>query len=139
MARKNADRPRMIGALCTNMDEVPRALARRFAKVAGVALLPLEVEKRHLGNTLACMRLMDIEGMVVCGRLQKDIFRHIDKKDRFAAKAKAIDAIVRRGRGFVGTNLMARICTTGKCASNKAITSRCGYYDAFVELLTHRP
>lgn len=102
--------PVIIGALCEDEKDIPQGIFKSFAKLEPrVAFLPFQVERRHLRNTIACMRLMDIAGLVVCGRHRKDILRHLDHIEEAARRAGTVDAVVRRGRRFVGVNVMDRV------------------------------
>ncbi|MFH0799888.1 MAG: hypothetical protein V2A66_06875 [Pseudomonadota bacterium] len=101
--------PSIIGVLCTDEREIPQALLRVPAKCKGrIAILPFVVEKKHLRNTVACMKLMDIAGLFVLGSHSKDIIRHLPSVDAAARRSKRVDAVVRRGRRFIGTSLPRR-------------------------------
>lgn len=109
--------PTIIGALCEQEREIPAQLARSMKKLAPrIAFLPFEVERRHLRNTVACMRLMDVASLLVCGRHRREIVRHLTHLDAAARRAGAVDCVIRRGKRFVGMNI------TDGLKSQKAVT-----------------
>lgn len=102
------DPPTIVGALCEREGDIPRSLASRFARSApDIALLPFLVERRHLTNIVACMQLMDISGIAVCGGHQLAICASLPKLDDAAARSHRVHAVVRRGRAFVGRDAIA--------------------------------
>ena len=110
--------PTIIGALCEREREIPAHLVRAFRKLGpSFAFLPFEVERRHLGNTVACMRLMDVAALFVCGRHRREIVRHLTHLDAAARRTGAVDCVVRRGKRFVGMNIAEGV------KSQKAVTS----------------
>lgn len=100
--------PVIIGAICEDAREVPDELARAFAKLGDkVAFLPFEVERRHLGNTIACMKLMDIAGLIVLGRYQRHIGRYLPYVSPTAKRSGKVDVVKRKGKRFTGDNLFS--------------------------------
>ncbi len=96
--------PRIIfGTLCEGECRVPPAIRRHLVgRVAGAILLPFGVERRSLKNTVACLQLMDIAGLVVEGELQRAIARHLPQLDTAAQRSQTVDVIARRGKRFTG-------------------------------------
>ena len=99
--------PKIVGALCENEDDIPAQMRRRFAKFGKrIAFLPFSVERRHLKNTLACMKLMDVAGLMICGKHRASIAKHIADLDEGARRTGRVDCIVRRGKRFVGIDII---------------------------------
>lgn len=161
--------PQIIGALCNKESEIPIQLIRKFSKFKPkIAFLPFEVEKRHLKNTVTCMQLMDIRGLVVFGELKKEITRHLSSHTPAAGRADEVDVVIRKRKQFVGHHALSEACmrwAKGKKLHKKAIrpliaiTMGCDrypkgfgfrlrksdkteimglFYQIIVELLTHR-
>lgn len=102
--------PLIIGALCEDRKEIPRELFKLFGRFGHrIAFLPFEVKRRHLKNTIACMRLMDIAGLVVFGRHRLQIVRHIPSLDKIARHTGSVDIITRKGNRFIGRDAMGLI------------------------------
>lgn len=70
--------------------------------------LPFQVERRHLKNLISCMRLMDIEGLIVHAGLSSHLARYLDHLDRMAKSTGLVDTVMRRGNRFVGTSALSR-------------------------------
>jgi len=97
--------PKIIGILSDK--SVPIRLQKqldRLLKRLGPAYicLPFQVEQKYLKNVLACMRIMDIEGMIVLGSHARRIVRFISRLTKSADKAGMINAIKRRKNQFYG-------------------------------------
>lgn len=98
--------PKIVGALCESEKEIPAELTRRFNRLkANFAFLPFVVERRHLKNTVACMKLVDVAGLVVCGRHRSEIGRHLTHMNAEAKRSGEVDCVVRKAKRFVGINL----------------------------------
>lgn len=98
--------PTIIGALCEKEGEIPRGVKSGMKKLGKkVAFLPFVVERRHLKNTIACMKLMDIHSLFVCGRHRREIVRHLSSLDPNAKNSGEVDCVVRRGKRFVGFSI----------------------------------
>jgi len=103
--------PTLVGALgdATMDARFARTYERAFrAQGIDAACLPFRVEKRYLKNIIACMKLMDVAGLIVHPSHAVAIARHLPRLDRYAREAGFVDVIVRRGRRFVGMNAFAR-------------------------------
>lgn len=99
--------PAIVGVLGDEGAEVPRPLELALKEEdESYALLPFGVERRHLKNTVACMQLMDIRGLVIAGRHQRSIAAHLPRLDELASLARAVDVVTRRGRRFTGHSAM---------------------------------
>jgi shikimate 5-dehydrogenase len=111
MGAMSFEPPILFGALCDGPPMLPRHLSRRLAtpEHRGI-LLPFSVERRFLKNVVACMRLMDIMGLVVLGAHRTAIARHLSAVDPLAADAKSVDVIARRKVAFKGYNAQALAC-----------------------------
>lgn len=102
--------PTIIGALCEREREIPAQLFRRFARLKPrIAFLPFQVERRHLKNVVACMRLMDVRGLAVFGRHQREIVRHLPSISPAARRAGRVDVVLRKGRRFQGHHVLTEI------------------------------
>jgi len=103
MARIDFDTPLIFGALCDRGPAVPRGMEKRIRKkIPEAILLPFHVEERHLKNVVRCMQLMDVKGLIVLGRHQKSMTRHLTSLDASARSGKMVDVIIRKGRVFRG-------------------------------------
>jgi len=125
--------PTIIGALCEKEGEIPRGVKSGMKKLGkGVAFLPFVVERRHLRNTVACMKLMDIHSLLVCGRHRREMARHLSSLDSNARSSGEVDCVVRRGKRFVGLSIgkmgkSQKIVTkkgAGKSARSKVIVNQ---------------
>ncbi|MBI4125865.1 MAG: hypothetical protein HY465_00070 [Deltaproteobacteria bacterium] len=67
--------------------------------------LPLETERRTLKNTVLCLKLTDIEALVVHGRHRQALLPFLSRLDAAARRAARIDLVVRHGREFIGIAL----------------------------------
>lgn len=104
------DPPTIIGALCEREEEIPAGLLRRFTKLKPrFALLPFRVERRYLKNLVACMQLMDIQGLAIFGRHQQEIVQHLPRLSPAARKARKVDIVLRKGRRFWGHHLLTEL------------------------------
>lgn len=95
--------PKIIGILSDKT--VPSNVQRKFdgiLKRRGYACLPFKVETRYLKNVVACMRLMDIEGLIVLGNHTRRIRRFIPRLDKTAKEARQVNVILRRKKEFFG-------------------------------------
>lgn len=63
--------------------------------------LPFKVAARFLKNVTACMRLMDIEGLLIAGGHTRRMAKYV-KLTAQAKKNKLINVVSRRGSQFVG-------------------------------------
>jgi shikimate 5-dehydrogenase len=102
--------PTIVGALgdATMDARFARAYEREFrAQKVDAACLPFRVERRYLKNIIACMKLMDVAGIIVHPSHAIAIVRHLPSLDRYAREAGFVDVIVRRGTRFVGLNAFA--------------------------------
>lgn len=103
--------PVIFGALSDGAPTVDRAVARALSsRVEGAVLLPFQVDRRHLRNIVACMRLMDIQGLIVQGAHRTAILKHLTKLDPLARRLGHVDTVARRGRGFVGFSSLGLAC-----------------------------
>ena len=101
--------PKIIGALCKRESDIPAELIRLFKKFGKkVAFLPFVVERKHLKNTVACMKLVDVEALFVCGGHRREIVRHLSRIDSWAKKKGEVDCVVRKSGRFVGINIADR-------------------------------
>lgn len=133
--RLSFEPPTIVGALCERERQIPAGLRRRFArKRPGFALLPFEVELRSLKNTIACMQLMDIKGLAVFGRLQREIVRHLPRLAPSARRAGQVDLILRKGKRFEGRHLLTELL--GKKQGTPRRTHMGLFCQAAVDLLT---
>lgn len=128
--------PLIIGALCEGEKDIPREMFRAFGHLKPrVAFLPFVVERRHLRNTVACMRLMDIAGLAVFGRLRTEITRYLPSLDKGAKLSGEVDVVVRRGKKFVGIDVSNYINSLTK-RRPKGKKQMGLFYQTHVELLT---
>jgi hypothetical protein len=76
----------------------------------GVELLPFEVERQDLRNTVACMQLMDIAGLVILGNHRNEIWPHLPRLHPVARRSRVVDTLARKGRTMVGYNAVGMAC-----------------------------
>ena len=103
--------PRIIGALGDeNLDPAFATEFERFLTRRGhnAACLPFRVTPRYLKNVVACMRLMDVAGLVVHAAHARRIVTHLAKMEQEAVELGFVDTVVRRGKDFVGMNAWHR-------------------------------
>lgn len=97
----------IFGTLCEDQIKVPPILRRLLrTRIKGAEILPFQVENPDLKNTVACMQLMDIAGLVVLGDHRNEIWRHLPKLDPMARRSRIVDTVARKGRTMVGHNAM---------------------------------
>lgn len=97
---------RIVGVLNNGHDHhtIARTLERRIRlRVRDVVCLPFAVEQKYFKNLVACMKLMDIEGLVVDVMHGKRIMREMSRVDKEARAAGFIDTVTRNGKTFTGT------------------------------------
>ena len=101
----------IFGALCEDEIKVSPIL-RRFlrTRIKGAELLPFQVESQDLKNTVACMQLMDITGLLVLGGHRNLIWRHLPRLDSVARLSRTVDTVARKGRNMVGHNALGLAC-----------------------------
>ncbi|MFH1873846.1 MAG: hypothetical protein ABH859_01495 [Pseudomonadota bacterium] len=104
---KEFEAPRLIGVLAEK--EIPQAeqkiLAKELAKITSEYIcLPFKVEKKYLKNVITCLKLMDIEGLIVVGAHQQAITEFV-KLDVAASEKGKVNVIKRNDNKFVGTYL----------------------------------
>ncbi len=103
--------PPTIGALGDATLEP--SFARRFeralaAKGFDAVCLPFQVAPRYLKNVVACMKLMDIVGLVVHPSHQRRIGSWLSTTEKLARDSGIVDTVVRQGNRFVGMSAWAR-------------------------------
>lgn len=104
--KKNFEAPVIIGALCARDTKLPPPLKKAFAKLKPrFALLALGVEKRHLKNLIECMKLMDVRGLILLGRLKRDVVPYLTRLDAESRKIGSVDIIIRENRRFKGISV----------------------------------
>lgn len=97
---------RIVGILHNGHDHhaAARSLERSIAmRVRDVVCLPFAVEQKYFKNLVACMKLMDVECLVVDPVHGKRIMRELNRLDARARAAGFVDTVVRAGTKFTGT------------------------------------
>lgn len=97
--------PKIIGVISDRT--VPTTIRRRLDSILKrkrlhYVCLPFKVESKHLKNVVACMRLMDISGLVVLGKHSKRIGRFIPRLDGSTGNGRVVNALRRRKNRFHG-------------------------------------
>jgi hypothetical protein len=100
----NFEEARLIGIIAEQ--EVPQDLKKSInaalsKKTGGFVCLPFRVERPYLKNVLACMQLMDVEGLVLAGSLRKGMNQYV-KMDESARQKGLVNVIKKVNRKFVG-------------------------------------
>lgn len=102
---KHFETPVIFGVISDKSLAAPKGFARALAaKIPNTVLLPFQVEKKHLKNVIACMKIMDIAGLLVMGTHKKSIKKHLPQLNASAKKTGLVDTIIKRGRNFIGYN-----------------------------------
>lgn len=99
---KNFKRPVIVGALMTKGERMSPALKKELQGKKSVEYLPLRIKPKDLMNTIECMKLVDVHGLTVSKKLEKEIFDCVKKRDRSASDTRRIDTIVREKGSFTG-------------------------------------
>lgn len=97
--------PRIIGILSDRT--VPSTLQKRFdmiLKRRGLpyVCLPFKVEAKYLENVTACMRLMDIEGLIILGGHERRIIRYVHTLDSVSRECGKVNVLRRKRNKFNG-------------------------------------
>lgn len=66
--------------------------------------LPFQVERVHLKNLIACMKLVDVYGLNVTAPYKEAVIPFLDGLTEAAKKCGAVNTIVRRRHQFIGHN-----------------------------------
>lgn len=66
--------------------------------------LPFQVEKPHLKNLIACMKLVDVLGLNVTAPYKEAVLPFLDGVSGLARRCGAVNTIVRRKNRFYGMN-----------------------------------
>ena len=115
--------PKIIGIISDKA--VPALIQKRLnnhIRRRGISYvcLPFKVEPNYLKNVIACMRLMDIIGLIVVGKHTKLIGRFLPRLDRRARKRGIVNVVLRRKNRFIGS----------------FIETKRGSYNTAIDLLT---
>jgi shikimate 5-dehydrogenase len=97
---------RIVGVLNNghNSHTTARTLERRIRlRVRDVVCLPFAVEQKYFKNLVACMKLMDVEGLVVDVIHGRHVMRELSSVDKNARTAGFVDTVTRNGKAFRGT------------------------------------
>ena len=97
--------PKIIGVLSDR--NIPAHLQKRLdgllkRRRIPYVCLPFRVEPKYLKNVIACMRIMDIEGLIVLGDHARRLARSMAHLTKSAKKAGFVNAIERRKNRFHG-------------------------------------
>lgn len=103
----NFTSPTICGVICENISEIPAALFREFKKTGkSRVLLPFQIEKKFLKNTVTCMKLMDIAALVIVGSdMQKAMLKYVKTIDPTAKKMGKINLVIKQRNKFYGYNI----------------------------------
>ncbi len=105
---KNVDDRKIIGVLSDK--KVPVGISESLAlhleqKDRSYVCLPFVVEAEHLKNIVMCLKLMDIEGLVITGKHSKDIIKYLET-DMSAKEAGMVNIVKRNGSKLIGSYLV---------------------------------
>ncbi len=98
--KKSFDIPTLIGFLHTKSDNKSALNARSPNFKKNVRRIGLEIDERHLRNTVDSIKLVGLSGLIVCDGLQKKISKFIPELHPIAKRSNTVD-IVTQGRGKV--------------------------------------
>lgn len=96
---------RIVGVLNNGYDNhtTARALERKIRlRVRDVVCLPFAVEQKYFKNLVACMKLMDVEGLVVDVTHGKRVMSELSRVDKKARAAGFVDTVTRNGKTLTG-------------------------------------
>lgn len=105
---------RIVGVLNDGHDKhaTARTLERRIRlRVRDVVCLPFAVEQKYFKNLVACMKLMDVEGLVVEVAHGKRVMKKLNRVDKNARAAGFVDTVTRSGKTFTGMCSWAQALT----------------------------
>jgi len=105
---------KIVGVLNDGHDThtTARSLEKRIRlRVRDVVCLPFAVEQKYFKNLVACMKLMDVEGLVVDVTHGKRVLRELNHVDKNAKAAGFVDTITRNGKTFTGSCSWAQALT----------------------------
>jgi len=95
----------LFGMLSNDGRRVPPSLKRSLRKrMPNSEVLPLRVDKKSLRNTLTCMKLIEISGLIIGDEYMSDIQKHLPNLTNEAKKAGLVDLIEKRGKRIIGHN-----------------------------------
>ncbi len=95
----------LFGMLSNDGRRVPLSLKRSLRKrMPNSEILPLQVDKKSLQNTLTCMKLIEISGLIIGDEYMSDIQKHLPNLTNEAKKAGLVDLIEKRGKRIIGHN-----------------------------------
>ena len=100
----NFEEARLIGIIAEK--EIPQELQKSInmalpRKAERLVCLPFRVERAYLKNVLACMQLMDVEGLVLAGDFKKEMKRYVRLHE--SAQKKGLVNVISKEKGkFVG-------------------------------------
>ncbi len=97
--------PKLLGILCDR--SVPASFQKRIdlilkRRALPFVCLPFKVEAKYLKNVIACMRLMDIEGLIVLGKHERTMKKHVGHLSPEAKRARTVNVIVKKNKVFIG-------------------------------------
>jgi shikimate 5-dehydrogenase len=104
-AEYNFPTPTIFGIISDSMptDSSVQELEQRLQKFESTACcLPFVIKAQYLQNTIACMQLMDIKGLVVQGNLRTQVGEFLPELDKSAMDAGFVDVISRQNSKFTG-------------------------------------
>ncbi|MBI4211889.1 MAG: hypothetical protein HY540_04545 [Deltaproteobacteria bacterium] len=105
-ASGNYSPPRIIGLLgdAPPDPKIEKALQRNLKLVSSEhILLSFEVQGKYLKNLATCLKLMDIEGILVHGKHGQKLLKLCDKIDEAAKKAKSVNVVGIKGKKLWGS------------------------------------
>jgi shikimate 5-dehydrogenase len=105
---------RIVGVLNDKHDSysTARSLEKKIRlRVRDVVCLPFAVEQKHFKNLISCMKLMDVEGLVVNATHGKRVLKELNKIDNDTRTAGFVDTVIRNGKTFTGICSWARALT----------------------------
>lgn len=80
-----------------------RSLEKKIRlRVRDVVCLPFAVEKKYFKNLIACMKLMDVEGLVINANHGKEVIKELSKVDKEARTAGFVDTLIHDGKTLTG-------------------------------------
>jgi shikimate 5-dehydrogenase len=105
IAHYEFEAPKIIGILSDRT--VPSTIQRKFDQVLKrkklpFVCLPFRVETKHLKNVTACMRLMDIEGIIILGGHERRIKKFVASMDPLSKEAGKVNLLKKKRNKFNG-------------------------------------
>jgi hypothetical protein len=106
MAKINSPKPdALFGFLSSKKCEVPSSLKRSILKrIPNSQIVPIQAAEKFMKNTVACMQLIEVSGIIIDDRHACDIWKQVPNLTPEANLGRIVDVIKKDGLKSVGHN-----------------------------------